>query len=269
MMQHIWLLSDLDGTLLPSDKQIPAEVLAGIQQFTEQGGHFTIATGRTLDSARAYWEQLHVQSPMILYNGAMIYDPLTEKVLYQNALCKTAKEMTAAVLQAFPQAGAEILCAEGTYVIQNTIYEQEHIAICNVVPHYCTLELMPDIPWIKVLFAVAPTDMPKLQAFIQAQNWTDVDFLQSSESFYEMLPKDVSKGSALLVYRDLLHLHETEILIAAGDYQNDMTMLQYADYGIAPANAQPAVKAVADYVLQYTCDQKAISELLLWIQSKF
>lgn len=128
---------------------------------------------------------------------------------------------------------------------------------------------MPDIPWIKVLFAVAPTDMPKLQAFIQAQNWTDVDFLQSSESFYEMLPKDVSKGSALLVYRDLLHLHETEILIAAGDYQNDMTMLQYADYGIAPANAQPAVKAVADYVLQYTCDQKAISELLLWIQSKF
>lgn len=51
MMQHIWLLSDLDGTLLPSDKQIPAKVLAGIQQFTEQGGHFTIATGRTLDSA--------------------------------------------------------------------------------------------------------------------------------------------------------------------------------------------------------------------------
>lgn len=42
MMQHIWLLSDLDGTLLPSDKQIPAKVLAGIQQFTEQGGHFTM-----------------------------------------------------------------------------------------------------------------------------------------------------------------------------------------------------------------------------------
>jgi Cof subfamily protein (haloacid dehalogenase superfamily) len=267
-MADIWLLSDLDGTLLPTDKKIAPALLDDLQQFVQQGGHFTIATGRTIESARPYWEQLQVKEPMILYNGAMIYDPVQEKILYQNALCKSAKEMAATVLQAFPQAGSEILCADGTYVIQNTIYEQEHVAVCQITPTYCGLETMPDIPWMKVLFAVAPEDMPALQAFIAAQHWTEVDFIQSSDSFYEMLPKDVSKGSALLTYRKLLHL-EDAILVAAGDYHNDMTMLQSADYGVAPANAQPPVKAVADVVLQHTCDQKAISELLLWIESKF
>lgn len=168
---------------MPSDKRIPDDLRNGIQQFVQQGGHFTIATGRTIESARTYWEQLSVKEPMILFNGAMIYDPVSEQILYQQPLCASAREMAAAVLKEFPQAGSEILCADGTYVIQNTIYEQQHVAICQVTPKYCTLETMPDIPWMKILFAVALSDMPRLQAFIQAQNWTDVDFIQSSDSF--------------------------------------------------------------------------------------
>ena len=265
MKNDVWLFSDLDGTLLPSDKRIPDDLRDGIQQFVQQGGHFTIATGRTIESARTYWEQLSVKESMILFNGAMIYDPVSEQILYQQPLCASAREMAAAVLKEFPQAGSEILCADGTYVIQNTIYEQQHVAICQVTPKYCTLETMPDIPWMKILFAVDPSDMPRLQAFIQAQNWTDVDFIQSSDSFYEMLPKQVSKGSALVEYRKRFHLESPSIVVAAGDYENDRAMLEAADYGVAPANAQPAIQAIADHVLTHTCDQKAILELLLWI----
>ena len=133
MKNDVWLFSDLDGTLLPSDKQIPDDLRDSIQQFVQQGGHFTIATGRTIESARTYWEQLSVKEPMILFNGAMIYDPVSEQILYQQPLCASAREMAAAVLKEFPQAGSEILCADGTYVIQNTIYEQQHVAICQVL----------------------------------------------------------------------------------------------------------------------------------------
>ena len=65
---------------------------------------------------------------------------------------------------------------------------------------------------MKILFAVDPSDMPRLQAFIQAQNWTDVDFIQSSDSFYEMLPKQVSKGSALIEYRKRFRLENPRLL---------------------------------------------------------
>ena len=83
MKNDVWLFSDLDGTLLPSDKQIPDDLRDSIQQFVQQGGHFTIATGRTIESARTYWEQLSVKEPMNLFNGAMIYDPVSEQILYQ------------------------------------------------------------------------------------------------------------------------------------------------------------------------------------------
>ena len=62
MKNDVWLFSDLDGTLLPSDKRIPDDLRDGIQQFVQQGGHFTIATGRTIESARTYWEQLSVKA---------------------------------------------------------------------------------------------------------------------------------------------------------------------------------------------------------------
>lgn len=81
MKNDVWLFSDLDGTLLPSDKRIPDDLRDGIQQFVQQGGHFTIATGRTIESARTYWEQLSVKEPMILFNGAMIYDPDRKSVV--------------------------------------------------------------------------------------------------------------------------------------------------------------------------------------------
>ena len=38
MKNDVWLFSDLDGTLLPSDKRIPDDLRDGIQQFVQQGG---------------------------------------------------------------------------------------------------------------------------------------------------------------------------------------------------------------------------------------
>ena len=56
--------------------------------------------------------------------------------------------------------------------------------------------------------------------------------------------------------------------VAAGDYNNDIEMLKEADLGAAPLNAQPEVKAAADLVLQHTCDNGAIAELIEVILEK-
>ena len=45
-------------------------------------------------------------------------------------------------------------------------------------------------------------------------------------------------------------------------------MLKEADLGAAPLNAQPEVKAAADLVLQHTCDNGAIAELIEVILEK-
>lgn len=109
--------------------------------------------------------------------------------------------------------------------------------------------------------------MPELTAFIQGQGWQEqADFMQSEARFYEMLPKGVTKGSALRKYRRLCHMEEFRI-VAAGDFDNDLEMLCAADIGACPSNAQPCVKEVANIQLTQSCETHAIAELIAHIMT--
>lgn len=262
------LMTDLDGTLLPSTKEILPEELEAIRQFRQQGGKFAIATGRTLQAAQRYLDRVQADVPVILFNGAGIYDPLSGTMLDTESLpAEAAFQMTRRVLEAFPEVSAEILRVDGTYVPRMTEYEREHLEICRVEPVLLPLEEIPRGEWLKVLFAIAPEHMPELTAFIQGQGWQEhADFMQSEARFYEMLPKGVTKGSALRKYRRLCHMEEFRI-VAAGDFDNDLEMLCAADIGACPSNAQPCVKEVANIQLTQSCETHAIAELIARIMT--
>lgn len=73
-ISKVILLSDMDGTLLNSKKEISDADRSAIRRFTELGGKFTIATGRTIQSFEQYVEMLELKMPVIMYNGAAIHD---------------------------------------------------------------------------------------------------------------------------------------------------------------------------------------------------
>ena len=80
------LLSDMDGTLLDSKKNITDADRLAIRRFTELGGHFTIATGRTVQSFEQYLDILGLKEPVIMYNGAAIHDYSSGKTLFTHPL---------------------------------------------------------------------------------------------------------------------------------------------------------------------------------------
>ncbi len=259
-LENTMLITDLDGTLLPASKEISVADAAAISQFRAKGGKFAIATGRTLQAAQRYLKKLHPNIPVILFNGAAIYDPVAEKWLYTEELPLEAAAITRQVLEAFPDVSAEILRTDGTYVSRMTPYEKEHLEICQVEP---ILAMPEEIPhgWLKVLFAIAPERMPDLIAYFQEQNWTCADFVQSEARFYEMLPKGVTKGSALRRYRTICGAEGWHI-VAAGDFDNDLDMLRVADTSACPSNAQPCIKEIANIQLMHSCEENAIAELI-------
>ncbi len=259
--KHILIVSDLDGTLLPPDKVPLARDLAAIRRFEAAGGTFSIATGRTIQAAIRYQKALDLKSPMIVYNGAAIYDAQQDTVLFSESLPDSAVELTRRIMEAHPHVGVEVLRAENAYVIRNTEYEKKHIALCGVEPCYCSLDEVPKGGWLKVLFAMAPDEIPPFIADIQQREIEDVDFIQSADIFYEMLPKGVTKGSALTAYHKLPGMEDT-FFVAVGDYDNDIAMLRAADFSAAPANAVPEAKAAADHVLTRTCEEGAMEELI-------
>lgn len=256
----ICIITDLDGTFLPKSK-IPLERdLAAVREFEKAGGLFTIATGRTIQAAGRYPRMLGLKTPMIMFNGAGIYDVQTESLLFAHPLPDSAKEMTAKILRDNPHAGVEVLCAEDTWVVNNTEWEQEHVQVCGITPQYGTIEEVQGT-WLKVLFAMDSKDIPAFIDYIDRQHFQGVDFCRSEKRFYEMLPAGVSKGSGLNAFRMLPGMrHYT--FVAVGDFDNDVEMLKAADFGVCPQNGSEAAKAAADLVLTRTCEEGAMEELI-------
>lgn len=259
------LLSDMDGTLLNSQKQISNADRAAIEKFIAMGGRFTVATGRTIQTFGQYRGIIELREPIIMYNGGAIYDYSEDKLLNLHPLPDSAREMTAEVLRLMPEVGGEVLTAEGTYVFSNTEYQQLHTRLCGIEPQYMDISEIPEGSWLKVLFSLAPEDVANLQLLVRQLGYEkEVDFVKSSEIFLEMMPKGISKGTALEEYRRLEGM-EDFTFVSIGDFDNDLEMIKAADIGACPANAEETVKNAADIVLSRTNDEGAVAELIDYI----
>jgi hydroxymethylpyrimidine pyrophosphatase-like HAD family hydrolase len=78
----------------------------------------------------------------------------------------------------------------------------------------------------------------------------------------EIFPSYAGKGAAVDKMLSLLDI-KRENSYAAGDEENDISMLESAGCGIAPANATEKVKAAADVVLSLDNDHDAFAQILL------
>ncbi|MBR3420778.1 MAG: HAD family hydrolase [Ruminococcus sp.] len=261
-ISKVILLSDMDGTLLTSKKEISDTDRAAIERFTALGGRFTVATGRTIQSFEQFLKVLDLRSPVIMYNGAAIHDYTRGETLYTHPLPPECREMAIELLKAMPEAGGEVLRTDGTYVFSNTEYQQLHTRLCNIVPEYVDLPDIAEGGWLKVLFSLAPEDVPHMEVLTRQLGFDKrADFVRSADIFLEMLPLGVSKGSALTEYRKLAGF-EGFTFVSIGDFDNDLEMVQAADFGACPANAEDCVKAAADLILTRTNDEGAVAELI-------
>ena len=87
----------------------------------------------------------------------------------------------------------------------------------------------------------------------------DISF--SQETYLEIVSKGISKGNALIKMAEMLHVPLAHC-IAAGDSENDISMIRTAGTGVAMANAEPAVKEAADYVTQADNNNSGIAEVI-------
>ena len=255
------LLSDMDGTLLDSKKNITDADRNAIRRFTELGGHFSVATGRTIQSFEQYLELLELKEPVIMYNGAAIHDFTAGKTLFTHPLPESAKKTALSILEAMPDLGGEVLKTDGTYVFRNNDYQILHTKICGITPFYQELESIEEGGWLKVLFSMSPEDMDYIQVLVKHIDCCGLSFVKSSDMFYEMLPEGVSKGSALEEYRKLPGFEEFTF-VSVGDFDNDIEMIKAADLGACPANAEDSVREKADLILTRTNDEGAVAELI-------
>lgn len=248
--------TDMDDTLLDSQKNVSLKNREAIRRFMEQGGRFTIATGRAIPATRPYVRSLGVKCPCILYNGAAIYDFNEEKMLWTALLPPVARNYFREILDAFPQVGAEILMGDQIYVLRNNVHISRHIELEQIPYQEVALDQLSD-GWFKILFVMDSDVLPKVWDYILSRQYPGVDFVKSSDNYLEMMPLGVSKGTALLRLAKLLGISETNTA-AIGDYNNDIEMLKLSKLGFAVETASDEVKQAAD-VIAPDCNHDAVA----------
>ena len=248
------LMTDLDGTLLTDDKRILPQDLEALERFRAGGGLFTMATGRGYSMAKHIADKLRLDCPAVVYNGAAVYDFRQEKFLWQCEIGSRAADIIKRVAERYPDIGVEVLRGNVVHVPFLNDTEQWHLNLENVQADWSKLENIPQDGWLKVLFAYPPEKMDELQHYIErSPEFSGVHWVRSAPMFFECLPEGIDKAAG---YKQLIKAigAEDRFTVAAGDFMNDLAMIQSADLGAAVANAQPSVREAADIVL---CDNNS------------
>lgn len=259
------LITDLDNTLLPDSLIISDNDLRGIEKLRSLGGDFTFATGRSHPLALPQAKALGIQEPAIIYNGAVVYDFGKDEYLWSTSLPDTSRHYVKEVLDKFPDVAIEVLIGKEVHVIRSNEYELQHIKRENIKFTESSLDDLPD-GWTKVLFPQSPGNVDKFAEFMFELNATDVTFVSSSPIFFEMLPSNISKSTAVTKMLELTGRKDKKVY-AVGDYYNDLEMIRDADVGFAVADAPEEVRAVADVVVA-RCDDGGFAEVINYIISE-
>ena len=247
IFENTLIVSDLDGTLLNRDMLICACDLEAIKLFCLLGGKFTFATGRSIEAARPYVEQLNINTPVILYNGALIYDFQKEKALYTKFLPEQAKKAIKHLIETFPSVGSEVMADNyRIYITNATKYTYTHTEEEKL--DY----ILKDFAHVsnRLFKALFSCDFNTQQLLAQESLQISQEgfyFVPTADHYYELVSSGISKGTALEILTEQLSI-PLKNTISIGDYYNDIELLETAGYAVAMSNAPAEVKQVADEI---------------------
>ena len=279
---NLIIVSDMDGTFFGEKATVLNNNIEAIRFFQKNGGIFTLATGRDYKILEQKYSDLreYLSCPAILCNGSYLYDFKKKEKIYEIELNKEeALNIVSLVKNEIPESSFRVSFDKG-FLCDNK----------NKIPFSPELaqELSPiiifddplkykDVPWHKLVFSsngekgasadgLSSTEnnwIPKAEKIISQIELKTLFFTTSSGTLLELLPKEASKGKALI---NLRKLFPNKKIICVGDYLNDMDMLQSADIPACPANALDQVKNICKVHL---CDHRegCIADLIYKLDS--
>lgn len=234
------IVTDLDGTLLSGGSKISDENIRALRRAMEAGVQVVIASGRMIEATVPIAEKIGVNAPLSLFNGAMAYDFVNDRILSGVTIPRetilpvlSALEARGSYVQAFP--------GRGYYMEKKnkwTTYYENKIGVIGTETH------MPISKWLTedVFKLLCLGEAAELDEIIRdfAPQFPEVTFVKSGETHLEIVARGVDKAGGVREISRLTGVAPNEMM-AFGDEMNDLPMLQYVGIGYAMENAVPGV----------------------------
>lgn len=236
------IATDMDGTLLDEEKQLPAQLPALLEELYRRDITFAVASGRSHMMLTNLFGELAEEIIFICDNGACVMYPHEAPLLHS-----LPKDVIHQILDACRSlsAGVPVLCGfHHIYYPENDNAAMQH----EIQRYYRDPQVVPyddlyavDEPILKV--ALCDTNGPAKESYpVMHEALGDAyELLISGDCWMDIMCKGVTKGAALQGLQERMGITPAETM-AFGDYDNDISMLQHAEFSYAMENASERVR---------------------------
>lgn len=246
---------DLDGTLNNDEKKITEKTREALLAVQQHGVTVVLASGRQAPGLAREAKALDLKNYhglLLSYNGGRIQDATTGNILFDQAIDRTTALRFLRHLEAYPELSPIVDDGESIFTTDARRHKVQDESRNNnlkveIVENIADAVEARGFAPVKILTA-APNEIlvPRLED-IRRGFEDELSFVQSAPWFYEATVKGVSKSTSLAIVCERLGIARDEVM-AFGDAQNDMSMLNFAGHGVAMGNACPELKEMADEI---------------------
>ncbi len=243
----VLIATDIDGTLTNSSFELSIENKTAIDYFKAEGGIFTIATGRLCDYLKEKEFDALVNCPVIVLNGAAVYDFETKQFLNTKKFQKDFLKIYKRILEF-----KDFIKVDFCFI--------DHSADAKDLD----VENVTDL--CKMVTVVENEEKAlRLRKMLVDEFGADYEVFRTWSTGVEVLPKGATKGNCVDFLRNILKNIKT--VVGIGDFENDMSLLEKGDIAFAPENALEMLKQKADYIVSHHNDN-ALCDVIKILENK-
>lgn len=242
------ICTDIDGTLTDSKGELPENNLKAIRYFQQNGGLFTVSTGRLQDFVMGL--PFVPNAPVIVVNGTVIYDMESGQILHDFPMDCYYEDAIAYI----EENHFEYLLNYEAYCLEKYVPCEKQTAKESVA------QLAGCLPYKFLFRFYSPERAAAMAEDLNSRFGSRFSFDRSWPQGVEMHIKGSGKGDCVRLLKEK-YCPGIHTVIAVGDFENDISMIKAADIGYATANAPDHVKKVAGRIAPSN-DEDAIAYII-------
>ncbi|MED1470228.1 Cof-type HAD-IIB family hydrolase [Bacillus salipaludis] len=250
MAERHLIALDLDGTLLKDDKTISLKTKDILKKAQDAGHIVMIATGRPYRSSEMYYHELELDTPIVNFNGAFMHHPRNPGwgFFHEPLDVKVAKE----IVDACRSFQFHNIIAEVMDDVYFHYHDEKLLDIFGMgKPKVTTGDLsnfLKDSPTSLLIH----TEEDELRLIRQHLSEIHAEVIEQRSwaapwHVIEIIKSGINKAVGLKKAADFFNI-PAERVVAFGDEDNDLEMIEYAGHGIAMGNAIDQLKNIANDV---------------------
>lgn len=247
------IATDLDGTLVTDDKNLTDRTIENIKKALKKNVKIMISSARAFYRLERYIDELDLRKEnqyTICFNGAMIVENITGKILYSKNLDK--REVNELIILGKKLNIPIMIYSKNAHhaeKIPEIIKKNKNSKGMNIkIENFNEIDFDKEENYIyKIVFMDKPEKIIEARKNIPKEIIKKYEVTSSVPEYIEFVKKGIKKSVAIKFIMDKFKIKQEEV-IAIGDGENDIEMLKFAGLGVAMDNANNYVKENADYI---------------------